>query len=111
MFMLAQPVVLTDLPGKAGGFWHTHTTLVGPTKPPAWLRFLLGLRWASNLSGILAALRLFLRRRHCQGVVTSGGASGLLFAWLQRLCPWGRKPHVLIDCNWYRSPSRWQHWF
>jgi glycosyltransferase involved in cell wall biosynthesis len=57
-----------------------------------------------------AAARMFLRRRHCQGVVTDGGASGLLFAWLQGLCPWGRKPHVLIDCNWYLPKGRLRAW-
>jgi hypothetical protein len=43
-------------------------------------------------------------------VVTDGGSSGILFAWLQALCPWGRKPHVVIDCLWYRSPSSLRHW-
>jgi glycosyltransferase involved in cell wall biosynthesis len=43
-------------------------------------------------------------------VVTDGGASGLLFAWLQAIVPWGRKPHVMVDCNWYESPSRWRTW-
>ena len=67
---------------------------------------LLGNRWAYNLTGLLAGLRLFARRRHCQGVVTDGGSSGMIFAWLQALCPWGRKPHVLIDCLWYAPSSR-----
>ena len=60
--------------------------------------------------GVIAALRLFARRRHYAGVVTDGGASGMLFAWLQALCPWGRKPHVLIDCNWQVPPGRLAAW-
>jgi glycosyltransferase involved in cell wall biosynthesis len=108
--MPSDPCVLTDVYGKPGGFWAGHTTLVGPCKPPRWLARLIGARWAGNLSGMLAAVRLFLRRHRCRGVVTDAGASGLLFAWLQRLCPWGRKPHVLIDCNWYRTGSRWRDW-
>jgi glycosyltransferase involved in cell wall biosynthesis len=100
------PDVLTDVPGKPGRFWGDHTTCVGPSRPPAWLLRLLGRRWADNVAGITAALRLFARRRRFRGVVTDGGASGLLFAWLQALCPWGRKPHVMIDCNWYLPPGR-----
>jgi glycosyltransferase involved in cell wall biosynthesis len=99
--MPRQHDILTDVPGKPGRFWGDHTTYVGPSKPPAWLLRLLGRRWADNLVGAAAALRMFARRSRCQGVVTDGGASGLLFAWLQALCPWGRKPHVMIDCNWY----------
>jgi glycosyltransferase involved in cell wall biosynthesis len=104
------PEVLTDVPGKPGRFWGDHTTYVGPCRPPAWLVRLAGWRWAHNLAGAAAALRLFARRRHCQGVVTNGGASGLLFAWLQGLAPWGRKPHVLIDCNWYLPAGRLRAW-
>jgi glycosyltransferase involved in cell wall biosynthesis len=103
--------ILTDIPGKPGRFWGDHTTFVGPNKPPAWLLRLAGTRWAYNLTGMTAGLRMFARRRHCQGVVTDGGASGMLFAWLQSLFPWGRKPHVLIDCLWYEPPSRWGRWF
>jgi glycosyltransferase involved in cell wall biosynthesis len=99
------PNILTDIPGKPGRFWGDHSTFVGPSRPPAWLLRLLGRRWADNVSGMVAALRLFARRRHGGGVVTDGGASGLLFAWLQGLLPWGRKPHVMIDCNWYLSSS------
>lgn len=102
--------VLTDIRGKPGGFWGDNTTFVGPSKPPAWLLRLTGTRWAYNLTGLLAGLRLFARRQHCQGVVTDGGASGMLFAWLQALCPWGRKPHVLIDCLWYFPNSPLRAW-
>jgi glycosyltransferase involved in cell wall biosynthesis len=100
--------VLTDIPGKPGRFWGDHTTLVGPTRPPGWLCRLLGWGLGHDVTGALAALRLFARRKHCQGVVTDGGASGILFAWLQALAPRGRKTHVMIDCNWYESASRWR---
>jgi glycosyltransferase involved in cell wall biosynthesis len=104
------PDVLTDIPGKAGRFWGDHTTFVGPKQPPGWLLRLAGRRWAYNLTGATAALRLFARRRHCQGIVTDGGSSGMLFAWLQALCLWGRKPHVLIDCLWDLPASPWRRW-
>lgn len=102
--------ILTDIRGKPGRFWSDNTTLIGPSKPPDWLLRLAGTRWAYNLTGLLAGLHLFARRRHCQGVVTDGGASGMLFAWLQALCPWGRKPHVLVDCLWYSSASPLRAW-
>lgn len=102
--------VLTDIPGKQGRFWGDHTTFVGPAKPPAWLCKLTGWGMAHNLTGAMAALRMFARRRRCQGVVTDGGASGVLFAFLQALAPLGRKPHVMIDCNWYASSTRWRTW-
>ncbi|MHB1424434.1 MAG: glycosyltransferase [Gemmataceae bacterium] len=103
--------ILTDIPGKPGGFWGENTRFVGPSKPPTWLLGLAGKRWAYNLTGLLAGVRLFARRRHCQGVVTDGGSSGMIFAWLQTLCPWGRKPHVLIDCLWYLPASPLRAWF
>ena len=102
--------VLTDVPGLPGRFWGDHTTFVGPSDPPRWLRRILGDRWAYNVIRIIAACRLFARRRRYAGVVSDGGASGMLFAWLQTLCPWGRKPHVLIDCNWDLPPRRWEAW-
>jgi glycosyltransferase involved in cell wall biosynthesis len=101
-------MILSDIPGTPGHFWGDHTTFVGPYKPSPWLVRWLGSAWAWNLVGVLAAVRLFLRRHHCRGVVTSGGASGLFFAWLQTLVPWGRKPHVMIDCLWYLPGNPWR---
>jgi glycosyltransferase involved in cell wall biosynthesis len=104
------PDVLTDIPGKPGRFWGDHTRCVGPTKPPAWLVRRVGSALAHDITGSIAAVRLFLRRSSAEGVVTDGGASGVMFAYLQSLVPWGRKPHVMIDCNWYESPSAWKRW-
>ena len=103
--------VLTDVPGLPGRFWGDCTTFVGPNAPPRWLLSLLGVRWAYNLVRVVAAFRLFVRRRHYAGIVTDGGASGVLLAWLQALCPWGKKPHVLIDCNWQIPAGRFAAWF
>jgi glycosyltransferase involved in cell wall biosynthesis len=108
--MPRDPDVLTDVPGKPGRFWGDHTTCVGPTRPPRWLCRLVGSGLAHDLTGSLAALRLFARRRDALGIVTDGGASGILFAWLQTLAPWGRKPHVMVDCNWYESATPWRTW-
>ncbi len=99
-------MILSDIPGTPGQFWGDHTTFVGPYKPTPRLKRWLGTCWAYNLIGVVAAVRLFLRRGRCHGVITSGGACGLMFAWLQALVPWGRKPHVMIDCLWYLPESR-----
>lgn len=103
--------VITDVPGKSGRFWDSHTELIGPVNPPAWLSRVLGKRWAYNAIRVVAGLRLFARRHRARGVVTGGGASGLFFAWLQALVPFGRRPHVVVDCNWYLSGRRWSDWF
>jgi glycosyltransferase involved in cell wall biosynthesis len=99
-------MILSDIPGTPGQFWGEHTTYVGPYKPGPRLVRWLGHGWAYNVIGLVAGLRLFLRRRHADGIVTSGGATGQLFAWLQALVPWGRKPHVMIDCLWHQPQSR-----
>jgi glycosyltransferase involved in cell wall biosynthesis len=102
--------ILTDIPGTPGMFWGDHSTYVGSYVPPAWLAKLAGKGLAFNLMGVVSALRLMTRRRHHPGVVTDGGASGLLFAIFQFLVPWGRKPHVMIDCLWYESSGRLSMW-
>jgi FkbM family methyltransferase len=106
----ARADVLTDVPGKPGRFWGDHTTCVGPTKPPRWLSRCLGSGLAHDVTGALAGARLFMRRSGAAGVVTDGGASGVTFALLQRLVPWGRKPHVMIDCLWNEASSAWKRW-
>lgn len=107
--MPPEPDVLTDIPGKPGRFWGDHTRFVASSQPPRWLCRLVGWGLAHDLVGGLAALRLFARRHQAAGIVTDGGASGILFAWLQALVPWGRRPHVLVDCNWYETPSAWKN--
>lgn len=102
--------ILTDVPGKPGRFWGEHTICVGPTQPPKWLCRLVGNAFAHDITGSIAAIRLFNQRSTASAVVTDGGASGLLFSWLQRLIPWGRKRHVMVDCNWYEGSSGWKTW-
>jgi glycosyltransferase involved in cell wall biosynthesis len=107
---MSAPDVLTDIPGRPGRFWGEHTACVGPSAPPRWLVRVAGDRWAYNLKGALAALRIFARRSRCHGIVTDGGASGLLLAYLQALCPRGRKPHVMVDCLWDLRPGTVRAW-
>ena len=102
--------VITDVYGKPGRFWDLHTDLIGPSQPSSRLKKLLGAGLAYNLIGIIAAIRIFFRRRHYDGIVTSGGASGIFLGLMQWLIPWGRKPHVMVDCNWYLSGSAWKNW-
>src|SRR5947208_3179912 len=99
-------MILSDIPGTPGQFWGEHTSYIGPYKPGPRLARCLGHRLAYNVIGVVAGLRLMLRRRQADGVVTSGGATGQFFAWLQAVIPWGRKPHVMIDCLWHEPKSR-----
>jgi glycosyltransferase involved in cell wall biosynthesis len=98
--------VITNVPGKPGGFWYAHTTLVGPTKPPPVLRRLCGKGWATRLLNIIVAVRLWIHRSPDRAFVTGGGLDGLLFALLQSLLPGQQRPHVMVDCNWY-LPRTW----
>lgn len=104
------PVVLTDVFGRPGGFWGDNTELVGPQRPPRFLARAVGERWANRITGITTALRLFARRHHSDGIVTGGGPGGMFFAWLQALVPWGRRTHVMVDCNWYIPANRLRRW-
>src|SRR5271157_5861321 len=97
--------ILTDCPGRPGGFWGEHSAYAGSYQPSPWLVRIVGKGRAYNIMGLVSALRLLARRRHHPGVVTEGGAGGLLFACMQTVLPWGRKPHVLDDCLWYRSQN------
>ena len=103
--------ILTDVPGKTGGFWAEHTELIGPSRPPAWLLRATGKKFAYRLLGIWVGCCLILQRNRYPAVVTGGGASGMLFAWLQTLLPWGSRPHVMVDCNWYLPQSHWGRWW
>jgi glycosyltransferase involved in cell wall biosynthesis len=102
--------VLTTVYGKPGGFWGDHTTLVGSAKPGPFVRTWLGPKWAGRVAELGAAFRLFAGRGRCRAVVTGGGLDGLAFAWLQRLWPWNRRRHVLVDCNWYRPANPLIRW-
>ena len=104
--MESNDAILTDVFGKPGGFWRESTTLVGIPRADPWLSGLVGSAWAGRLQNVRLALRLLWRRHQARGIVTEGGLDGLLFAILQALLPWGRKPHVLVDCCWYLPKTR-----
>ena len=102
--------LLTDVPGKPGGFWGENTELIGQTQAPPALARWIGKRWADRLTGIGAGLRLFSERHRSAAVVTGGGPCGMFFAWLQAVVPWGRRRHVMVDCNWYVPANRVRRW-
>jgi glycosyltransferase involved in cell wall biosynthesis len=68
-----------------------------------------------QLVRVWLALWLLVRRRHYDAVVT--GRYGEIFAIIQRLWPFGRRPHLLLDVEWYathgsgwrRRVNRWIH--
>lgn len=75
--------------------------------------------WLGERSEILARLwlawKLLRLRRRCDVVVT--GRYGEFFALLQGLIPFGKRPHLLLDVEWYADHgatwrdrlSRWLH--
>jgi glycosyltransferase involved in cell wall biosynthesis len=71
---------------------------------------LLGSSWAGRLQNLTVAVRLFLQRRPGRTFVTGGGLDGITFALLQSLFAWRPNPHVMVDCNWYESATRFGSW-
>jgi len=74
-------------------------------------RFAQRFPWAGGYSERLAALSLTFKllglRRNFDVVVT--GRYGEWFALLQSLVPFGRRPHLLLDVEWYeRHTSEWR---
>jgi glycosyltransferase involved in cell wall biosynthesis len=72
-------------------------------------------RYSEHLAGLWLALTLLRLRRGFEVVVT--GRYGEWFALLQSFVPFGRRPHLLLDIEWYESHSsawrqkfnRWLH--
>jgi glycosyltransferase involved in cell wall biosynthesis len=72
-------------------------------------------RYSEHLARVHLALTLFGLRRGCDVVVT--GRYGEWFALLQSFVPFGKRPHLLLDVEWYESHSspwrqkfnRWLH--
>lgn len=106
----AARVILTDVPGRTGHFWGDHTTLITPRRWKGLLERFVGERWACRVSGLETALSLLGARGRCSGIVTGGGPCGMIFAWLQSLIPWGKKRHVMVDCNWYVPGNPLRRW-
>jgi glycosyltransferase involved in cell wall biosynthesis len=72
-------------------------------------------RYSEHLAGLRLALNLLGLRRGFDVVVT--GRYGEWFALLQSFLPFGKRPHLLLDVEWYESHSsawrrkfnRWLH--
>lgn len=92
----ARPLVLTDIPGRPGGFWGEHTTLVAAPRLGALARRLLGKGPADRITGLAVGILLFLRQGKARALVTDGASASGMLAILQALFPWGRRPHVMI---------------
>lgn len=52
------------------------------------------------------AIKLYKKRKNVDCVVLGAGRTDYLFALLQSLLPFERKPSVMIDCLWYVSPNK-----
>src|SRR5207244_1819912 len=98
--------VLTDVYGKPGRFWGNHSRFV---PPPAGRKALarLGPRWRERLCGAVSALKLTAADA---AVVTGGGPAGMLLGLFRALFPGHRRPHVMVDCNWYEPSGTLRRW-
>ena len=100
-----RPAVLTDIPGKVGGFWGENTVCIDlPRLRRAALRG-LGRTWGARVHGLAVGLRLFLAQWGYRGLVTGGEPASLVLAALQWAVPVRRVPHVMI-VQLYRPRSR-----
>ncbi|MGD9127620.1 MAG: glycosyltransferase [Planctomycetia bacterium] len=98
--------IATDVPGTPGQFWSSCTELHVEPKAPVWLKKCLGNKITRLLSNFLFALRLLQKRRSVDGFITGSSIGCLLFACCQTILPWGKKPHVILDCLWCRFPGK-----
>lgn len=101
--------VTTDIPGKKGQFWDVHTRFCKPVESSRFACCLAGKINARRLASLQTAFRLFFQRAQTDAYVTSGTLVGISLAFLQTIFFQHRKPHVLIDCIWYESASRFRH--
>lgn len=88
--------ILTNHPGQAESpTWKEVTTLVPASGNDPW-------------SAAKVALDLFSKRKDHDCIVLGSGRSNMAFAILQTLFPFGKKPCIMIDCLWYKSPTRFR---
>ena len=90
--------VHSDVPGTPGQFWGDNTVYVSHPELGRIATKFISQRHVSRIREVLGGIRLFQGRRKADAFVTSGDLTGLTLGCLQTLFPWGRKPHVLIDC-------------
>ena len=87
--------ILTNHPGQiASPSWRTHATYIPVEGPDVW-------------SAIRNALRLMSGRKKHDCVVLGAGKSDLIYAVLQTVLPFRRRPTILIDCLWYERRNRY----
>lgn len=84
-------------------FWGDRAAYVAPPQAGRLATRLFGPTIARRISELRGAWMLFRLRGHYDCLITSGTLRGVICACLQTLVPWRRKPHLLIDCLWYRS--------
>lgn len=80
----------------------------GQSSSPTWEKFTTFIPPAGNgwLASLMLAVKMYRRRGSYDCVVLGAGRSDFMFAVMQSLLPFRRVPCVMIDCLWYRQPSR-----
>ncbi len=101
--------VLTDVEATFGQLWGEGAIYIPRSSPGLLAKRILGDTCARRLAEIRDAWRIVRRRNEADLLMTSGTLRGVAVACLQTLIPWGRKPHILVDCLWYRSCRKARH--
>jgi len=60
---------------------------------------------------IRLGLKLYLKHWSSDCIVLGAGRSNEMFAFLQTLLPFGRKPCIMLDCLWYEENTRIRRWY
>jgi glycosyltransferase involved in cell wall biosynthesis len=104
--MKSNPRIYTDVPATISGIWRKHTTLIegayeSTSTDPHTAPY-------SRISALKLAWRLFKNRSEADCFVTSGALTGLSFALLQSLLPFGKKPHLIMAAVWTYPRNRFE---
>ncbi len=80
----------------------------GQNESPTWKRAAtyIPAEGSGFISSLACALRMHLIKHRHDCVVLGSSRSNTFYALIQTFFPFGRKPCIMIDCLWYRSPSR-----
>lgn len=80
----------------------------GQLESPTWKDLTTYVPYQGNtfISSVKVALKIFRQRQRHDCIVLGAGRSNVFFAIFQTLIPFGRKPCLMIDCLWYRSPTK-----
>jgi glycosyltransferase involved in cell wall biosynthesis len=102
--MKNRPIVYSDVPARVSKTWRENTIIIegvseSTSADPHTAPY-------SRISTLKIAWRLFRKRSKADCFVTTATLSGLGFALLQSIFPYGRKPHLMMAPVWTYPRNR-----